>query len=59
MAEEEAGMDPPFLAVPVGRLIGHDALSDAVTATWQGQCAGLEGDRGCRGRCAAGDVGGA
>jgi hypothetical protein len=40
MAEEEAGMDPPFLAVPVGRLIGHDALSDAVTATWQGQCAG-------------------
>ena len=33
-------MDPPFLAVPVGGLIGHDALSDAVTAVWHGQFAG-------------------
>jgi hypothetical protein len=33
-------MDPSFLAVPVGGLIGHDALSDAVTAVWQGQYAG-------------------
>ena len=33
-------MDPPFLALPVGGLIGQDALSHAVTAVWQGQCAG-------------------
>ena len=39
-AEEEDGMDPPFLAMPVGGLIGHDALSDAVTAVCEGQCAG-------------------
>jgi hypothetical protein len=33
-------MDPPFLAVPVGGLIGHDLLSNDVTAVWRGRFPG-------------------